>query len=307
MEAALRTIAQVERGPDHHGLTLLIIDPQVDFHPGGSLAIPTANEDAVRTAAFIRAHTKEISQIIITLDSHQRQHIAHGVFWQDEHGVSPSPFTLILSSDVASGKWKPRSPELQAYAYEYTKALEEGGRFQLCIWPEHCIIGTPGQAIVDSIHSAALEWSVLTRRPIHYVNKGSNCFTESYSALRADIELPHDPSTSLNVPLVESLKKSNAVVVCGQARSHCVNFTVRDLINVWPAERASDIVVLLDCTSNVPGFESSGQVRLPLTSSNMFSHMVLQAFVDDMGAKGVRFIQSTTDDAFLPAAPPRVV
>ena len=31
--------------------TLLIIDPQNDFHPGGSLAIPTADEDAERIAA----------------------------------------------------------------------------------------------------------------------------------------------------------------------------------------------------------------------------------------------------------------
>ncbi|RHY28947.1 hypothetical protein DYB32_005575 [Aphanomyces invadans] len=288
MEAALRTIAHVERGPERHGLTLFIIDPQRDFHPGGSLAIPTADDDAFRTAAFIRSHVKDISQIIITLDSHQRLHIAHGVFWQNQAGESPSPFTLIPSAEVASGKWRPRSPELQAYAYEYTKALEEGGRFQLCIWPEHCIMGTPGQAIVDPIHDAALEWSSLSHRPIQYIQKGTNCFTEHYSALRADIELPHDPSTSLNIPLVESLKKSNVVAVCGQALSHCVNFTVRDLVNEWPEERTSDIVVLLDCTSNVPGFDASGR-----------------AFIDELSAKGVRFVKST--DSFLASAHPRKI
>ncbi|KAF0698384.1 Aste57867_10986 [Aphanomyces stellatus] len=276
MDAALKTLAEYEKGPKQYGLTLFIIDPQRDFHPGGSLAIPTANDDAARTAAFIRKNINDIAQIIITLDSHQRLHIAHGVFWTNEKGESPPPFTLIPSADVASGKWKPRSPDLQAYAYEYTKALEEGGRFVLCIWPEHCIIGTPGQAIVDPIHDAALEWTALSRRPIKYVNKGSNCFTEHYSALRADVELPHDRDTSLNVELVDSLKKASLVAVCGQALSHCVNFTVRDLVTQWPEGRASDIVVLLDCASPVTGFESSGQ-----------------AFIDDMSKVGVRFAQST--------------
>ncbi|KAG9401464.1 hypothetical protein AC1031_009329 [Aphanomyces cochlioides] len=278
MEAALKSLAHVERSHSQGGVTLLIIDPQRDFHPGGSLAIPTADEDAVRTAAFIRNHLDDIDQLIITLDSHQRLHIAHSVFWTNDKGESPPPFTLITSEDVANGKWKARSPEVQAYVYEYTKALEQGGRFTICIWPEHCIIGTPGQAIVDSIHEAALEWTAHSRKPIKYVHKGSNCFTEHYSALRADVELPHDPSTSLDHKLIAQLKSSSIVAVCGQALSHCVNFTVRDLVSLWPEGR---VAVLVDCSSSVVGFESSGQ-----------------AFVDDMTQAGVQFVKST--DAFLP-------
>ncbi|EQC37429.1 hypothetical protein SDRG_05032 [Saprolegnia diclina VS20] len=284
MEAALQTIAAIEAAAKdgHGGLALFIIDPQVDFHPGGSLAIPTANDDAERTAVFIRKHMGAITQLVITLDSHQRLHIAHGVFWKDLDGVSPAPFTLITSADVASGKWSPRAPELQAYAYEYTKALEAGGRFTLCIWPEHCIIGTKGQAIVDVVHDAALEWSRVSRRPITYVQKGSNCYTEHYSALRADVELPHDPETSLNVGLIDALKTAGVVAVCGQALSHCVNFTVRDLVQHWPAGRASDIAILTDCTSPVAGFESSGA-----------------DFIADMSKLGVRFLDSTSDALLL--------
>ena len=59
------------------GAALLVIDPQVDFHPGGSLAIPTANEDAKRTADFIRKHINEIDEVYVTLDTHQHFHIAH--------------------------------------------------------------------------------------------------------------------------------------------------------------------------------------------------------------------------------------
>ena len=36
------------------GTTLLLIDAQADFHPGGSLAIPTAGEDAKRITDLIK-------------------------------------------------------------------------------------------------------------------------------------------------------------------------------------------------------------------------------------------------------------
>ena len=52
-------------------MILLIIDPQVDFHPPhGTLAVPGAQEDSDRTAAFIREHMDDIGEIFVTLDSH---------------------------------------------------------------------------------------------------------------------------------------------------------------------------------------------------------------------------------------------
>jgi nicotinamidase/pyrazinamidase len=192
---AIAAAAQRAGGVKKGGLALLIIDQQVDFHPGGSLAIPTANEDASNIAAFIRKHAANITQIILTLDSHQRYHIAHGIFWTNASGVSPSPFTLITSQDVINGVWKPRNADLTNYAIAYTEALEKSGKFTLCIWPEHCIIGTPGHNVVTDVHNAALEWTKQTMKPIQYVMKGSNSFTEHYSALRAEYELPYDPTT----------------------------------------------------------------------------------------------------------------
>lgn len=50
--------------------SLIVIDPQVDFHEGGSLAVEGAVEDSVRTAAFIRKHTSVLDEIFITLDTH---------------------------------------------------------------------------------------------------------------------------------------------------------------------------------------------------------------------------------------------
>lgn len=177
------------------GLALLVIDQQVDFHPGGSLAIPTANEDAARIAGFITKHAAKLTQVVLTLDSHQRYHIAHGVFWEDKDGESPATFTLITSKDVESGVWKPRNPALKDYVIEYTKSLERSGKFTLCIWPEHCLMGTPGHNIVPDVREAALEWTRQSQKPVNYVMKGSNSFTEHYSALKAEFELAYDPAT----------------------------------------------------------------------------------------------------------------
>jgi nicotinamidase/pyrazinamidase len=177
------------------GLCLFVIDQQVDFHPGGSLAIPTANDDAERIAAFIQTHKAQLAQVVMTLDSHQRYHVAHGVFWENAQGESPAPFTLITAQDIVDGVWKPRDPQIHEYALTYTQSLEKSGKFTLCIWPEHCIIGTRGHAIVENVHAAALDWTKHSLKQIQYVMKGSNSFTEHYSALRAEFELPHDPST----------------------------------------------------------------------------------------------------------------
>ena len=66
-----------------------------------------------------------------------------------------------------------------------------------------------------------------------------------------------DPSTSLNMQLIETLASHSQVVVCGEAKSHCVNFTTRDLLSAWPKGRpTSDICVLEDATSPVGGCEA---------------------------------------------------
>ena len=51
-------------------VTLLIIDPQNDFHPGGSLQILTALSDSERVADLLQKYGDEITDIIVTLDSH---------------------------------------------------------------------------------------------------------------------------------------------------------------------------------------------------------------------------------------------
>ena len=73
----------------------------------------------------------------------------------------------------------------------------------------------------------------------------------------------------MNTSLVEALERADKVVICGEALSHCVNYTVRDLVAVWPHDRRQDLVLLTDCSSAVPGFEAAGEVRTFYVSSDV--------------------------------------
>ena len=260
-------MAPAEACPNKGGVTLLIIDPQDDFHPGGTLAIPTADEDAERVARFITKHAPVIERIVITLDSHQRTHIAHAIFWVDADGHHPPPFTIISKDDVKTMKWRPKNPDNQQAADYYAQKLEEGGRFQICIWPEHCIIGSPGHNVHPEIQEAVNNWAETHMKEVLFVWKGQNCLTEMYSALRADVPSVDDPRTHLNMSLIRTLRQSRRLFVCGQALSHCVNFTVRDLVENYDEDcahesRLGTITILRDGTPPVPGFEADGECFL---------------------------------------------
>jgi len=267
--------------------TLLIVDPQKDFHPGGSLAIPTADDDAQRIAQLITSHSSQITRIVTTMDSHLKLHIAHPGFWVSgsDNTTQPDPFTIISSQDIVDGKWKPRASlnldlgedqmdgsifggldqvlntegqiDLLKYSIEYTKRLEEKGKFKLCIWPEHCLVGKSGHCVVDPIMKAIDEWSMSTGGSVEYVLKGQNLITESYSALEA--EVPVTKGTSFNEALQKRLEESDHLLVCGQAMSHCVNYTLRSIVERWPKSKYGNITLLSDCTSSVPGFEEAGE------------------------------------------------
>lgn len=116
--------------------TLLIIDPQNDFHPGGSLAIEAAADDARRIARLLTSHAPAIDDVVVSLDTHQQLHVAHGLFWRNTAGEHPAPFTPISAADVAAGVWATTDPQWQAWGLEYVQTLEANQRFVLLIWPE---------------------------------------------------------------------------------------------------------------------------------------------------------------------------
>jgi nicotinamidase/pyrazinamidase len=237
-------------------VALLLVDPQIDFHEGGSLAVTGALDDAKRAAQLIRSKMHEITEIIITLDSHHRTHIAHGVSWINAAGEHPSPFTLISAEDAEKEVWKASDPTRTTIFKKYARDLEQKGRFKICIWPEHCLIGTQGHAVIPEINDAVQEWCGVNNKKVEYIWKGENLNTEMYSAIAAEVPVEDDPKTGYNELLMKRLNACDAVIICGQALSHCVNFTARDIMGRWKGAKDA-LIVLTDCSSAVGGFENS--------------------------------------------------
>ena len=259
---------------------LLIIDPQNDFClPNGALSVPGADKDMERLAEMIKNNVEAIDSISVTLDSHHPVHIAHPIWWVDQNGNHPAPFTLINVDDVKNGTWRALNPGFQKRSEAYVKALADGGRYVLCIWPEHCLIGTPGAAVVDSLNEALRLWEK-EFAVVNMVTKGSNMFTEHYSAVKADVEDPEDVTTALNTKLVDLLRNSTGdILIAGEALSHCVANTIRDIAANFSDEQVKRFVLLEDACSNVTGFEALGN-----------------DFVTEMTGRGMRL--STTAQYF---------
>jgi nicotinamidase-related amidase len=251
----------VPNGEDNFkgGLALFIIDPQVDFHEGGSLAITGATEDSRKIANLIRKNTTKIERIVVTLDTHHKMHIHHAAFWTNSEGGLPDPFSVITPDDISSGKWQAKQPEMRSWSLEYAQKLQAGGRFALVIWPDHCILGTEGHSVHPPLMEALNEWAVAQKRSINWYFKGQNNRAEMYSALKAEVEVPDDPTSALGTKLIETLAKHDKVLCCGEAKSHCVNWSVRHLLEGWPKGREADIVLLNDCCTAVAGFEDAAK------------------------------------------------
>ena len=77
--------------------------------------------------------------------------------------------------------------------------------------------------------------------------KGSEPLTEHYSVLGPEVPAG---GASRNTPLIEHLREFDAVVIAGQAKSHCVAWTIDDLLGDF-RDLAHRVHLLEDCTSPV--------------------------------------------------------
>lgn len=239
---------------------LLIVDPQYDFcNPKGALPVGGADQDMVRLGAMINRLRNKIDDIHVTLDSHQEVHIAHPIWWTNSAGQHPNPFTLITEDDVIKGIWRATNPATQDRSLKYVQTLSANKRYVLCIWPPHCIIGTPGWTIAEPVRNALGEWAKTRFKKVDFVTKGSNPFTEHYSAVQADVIDDDDQGTMLNTKLLSILAQADLIAVAGEARSHCVCNTLLDIANNFGEDNIKKIVLLEDAMSDVGGFEQMGK------------------------------------------------
>jgi nicotinamidase/pyrazinamidase len=238
---------------------LLIIDPQVDFMDldGSTLPVRGASADMERLAGFIDASGTRIDRITVTLDTHELHDIGHPVFWRSADGRVPAPFTPVSVEDVEQGRIDAAEPAHRDYVRHYLRALRQGNRYGHMIWPVHCQIGSPGHAIHPAVLRAINAWETRTGTPAQRVLKGRNRFTEHYSAVRAEVVDPRDPSTDTHRELVASVVEASRTLVAGEALSHCVKATVEDLVG--EVNDAARFTLLVDAMSPVGGFEDQGR------------------------------------------------
>jgi nicotinamidase/pyrazinamidase len=255
------------------------IDFQNDFcKPDGKLSVPGAEDDLNRIADFILRNKHAIHYIALTQDSHQVIDISHPAFWQDADGNFPPPYTAVTANDAVTGKWTPRY--MPKESIQYLKDLESQGEFIHVIWPEHCLVGSEGFAIHNTLMDAVFEWA---RQGLFYqiVQKGQFPLTEHFGAFRANIEFPNQPGTQLNHQLVATLEKYRDIYFAGEAKTHCVANTLKQAMT-FP-QLAEKLIILEDCMSSVPGEPVPGTT---------FDD-IAQPIYDEAIKMGIRFAKST--------------
>lgn len=239
---------------------LLVIDPQKDFcNPNGSLFVTGADKDMDRLAVMVKRLNRKLDDIHVTMDSHRKVDISHPMWWRDSSGKHPTPFTMITAGDVESGRWTTTQPGAYQRSLRYLRALDAGKRYPHVIWPEHCLIGDEGHTLHSGLSEAVHEWEQSRFAMADFVTKGSNPWTEHFSAVQAEVPDPEDPSTQVNVGLIRTLEEPDMVLLAGEALSHCLANTARDIVkNFANPAYAKKLVLLTDASSNVTGFDKYG-------------------------------------------------
>jgi nicotinamidase-related amidase len=192
--------------------------------------------------------------------------VFHALWLVDAEGNHPEPYTLVSAEDVAAGRWQVDPAVAEAleldpdyarrHLVHYTRALEESGKYRLTIWPYHAMLGGIGHALVPAVEEAIFFHTVARHSQPDVRVKGTLPLTEHYSVFGPEVtEGPDgDRLGQQDAELVEKLLGFDAVVIAGQAKSHCVAWTIDDLLRspvLGERELAERVYLLEDCTSPV--------------------------------------------------------
>jgi nicotinamidase-related amidase len=224
-----------------------------------------AVDDNRRLCEFLYRNLAEITQIFPSLDTHHAMQVFHAIWLVDEHGNHPAPYTLVSAEDVAGGRWRLNAAVAEALGIDvdyaerhlahYTRRLAEGGKYDLTVWPYHAMLGGIGHALVSAVEEAIFFHGLARFSNPDFQVKGDNPLTEHYSMLGPEVtEGPDgDRLGGKNTELIGKLLTFDAVVVAGQAKSHCLAWTIDDLLGDEDVrERLAERTYLLeDCTSAV--------------------------------------------------------
>lgn len=295
---------------DKTRICLMLVDvqntfciPEFELFVGGKSG-RGAIEDNIRLCEFIYRNLGVITEIAPTIDTHTATQIFHPIFWVNDAGEHPSPMQMIQLDEVKAGLWKVNPAiahslaqgnyvALQQHALYYVQQLADVGKFPLTIWPYHSMLGGIGHALVSAVEEACFFHNIARHSQTQFEIKGNNPLTENYSVLRPEVLEGPDrrPIAQKNTRLLQRLLEFDMVIIAGQAKSHCVAWTIADLLTEIQSQDptlAKKVYLLEDCTSPVvvPGVVD-------------FSQEADQAF-QRFAAAGMHLVQSVDAIASWP-------
>lgn len=277
---------------------LTFCDPAAQLYVGGRSGTG-AVDDSRRLCDFIYRNARVITRIHPTMDTHRRAQIFHSAMWLDAQGRQVPPYSLITLDMVESGQvqinprvvysvlGKPSGfPYLQQYARHYVKTLTLEGKYALFVWPYHAMLGGIEHAFVPSVHEAFFYHNVLRESETSHEIKGGNPLSENYAITHPEVTLDHFGRAigARNQKFLEALFNYDAVIICGQAKSHCVAWTIAGVledIQKRDASLAKKIYLVEDLCSPV------------VTKDIDFTDMADEAFARFAKA-GMHVVRSTT-------------
>lgn len=239
--------------------------PDFELYVGGRSG-RGALDDNIRLCEFIYRNLGRITEITATMDTHLTMQVFHAIFFVDQDGNHPAPYTDIHYSELRDGKWTFNSalakqfniaPEYgQQMMIHYAEQLNKSGKYALTVWPYHAMLGGIGHALVSSVAEALFFHSVARLAQTDLVTKGDMPFTENYSVIGPEVLTgPMDELLGKHDPrFIQKLQQVDRLIVAGQAKSHCVAWTVSDLLDdimLTDPELATKVYLLEDCTSAV--------------------------------------------------------
>ncbi len=258
---------------DKTKIILLLIDVQNTFClPDFELFVAGksgngAVEDNIRLCQFIYRNLANITTIAATMDTHTAMQIFHPIFWVDEKGNHPQAgITMISYEDVKQGRWQVNQniannlniswQKLEKYALHYVKQLTENSKYPLTIWPYHSMLGGIGHGLVSSVEEALFFHSIVRSSQTQFEIKGDNPLTENYSVLSPEVleNKQGEKIAKKNTQFLNKLLSYDKVIIAGQAKSHCVAWTIEDLLTEIKQKApnlATKVYLLEDCTSPV--------------------------------------------------------
>jgi nicotinamidase-related amidase len=287
---------------DDARVCLLCVDCQNTFcSPGFELFVGGrsgrgAVDDVARLCSFLYRNLAAITEVVVTLDTHHAMQIFHPAALVGPDGRHPEPYTLVSVEDVETGRWRLDDAFVESvglsetegaeHLAHYVRSLARSDKYDLTIWPYHALLGSIGHALVPSVAEAVFFHGIARGTRPTLVEKGASPLTEHYSILGPEVldDARGRPIGVIDEALIERLLSFDAVFVAGQAKSHCVAWTVADLLEQG-AERdgtfAGRLFLLEDCTSAVV---VSGAID--------YTDAAAAAF-DRFAARGVRIVRST--------------